>query len=169
MARQIQIRRGTATEHNSFIGAIGEVTMDTTNNTLRVHDGETAGGTILAKQSDIPNLNDADYVTESQLPTANNNYTWFRKHASGWIEQGGKSVTTSGNPKQIMLPIEMANTNYEIFVQGITSMDGYNNAQWQVMPVVTTTCSKTTTSFFVQASITGYDLSFYWYVRGIKQ
>lgn len=56
MARQIQIRRGTATEHNSFTGAIGEITMDTTNNTLRVHDGQTVGGTILARESIISKM-----------------------------------------------------------------------------------------------------------------
>ena len=44
MSRQIQIRRGTSAEHNNFTGAIGEITMDTTNNTLRVHDGVTPGG-----------------------------------------------------------------------------------------------------------------------------
>ena len=44
MSRQIQIRRGTAAEHNNFTGAMGEVTMDTTNKTLRVHDGTTVGG-----------------------------------------------------------------------------------------------------------------------------
>ena len=53
MSRQIQIRRGTAAEHENFTGAIGEITMDTTNKTLRVHDGETAGGTALAKSSDM--------------------------------------------------------------------------------------------------------------------
>jgi len=52
MSRQIQIRRGSAAENDAFTGAIGEVTMDTTNKTLRVHDGTTAGGTKLAKQSD---------------------------------------------------------------------------------------------------------------------
>lgn len=56
MARQIQIRRGTATEHNSFTGAIGEITMDTTNNTLRVHDGQTVGGTILARESIVSKM-----------------------------------------------------------------------------------------------------------------
>ena len=55
MSRQIQIRRGTATENDAFTGAIGEVTMDTTNNTLRVHDGQTRGGTVLAKKSEISN------------------------------------------------------------------------------------------------------------------
>ncbi len=44
MSRQIQIRRGSAAEHDNFTGAIGEITMDTTNKTLRVHDGVTVGG-----------------------------------------------------------------------------------------------------------------------------
>lgn len=54
MTKQIQIRRGTAAQHQEFTGAIGEITMDTTTNTLRVHDGATVGGTVLARQSEIP-------------------------------------------------------------------------------------------------------------------
>lgn len=53
MAKQVQFRRGTSTEHNSFTGVVGEVTVDTTNNTLRVHDGSTVGGTRLARFSEI--------------------------------------------------------------------------------------------------------------------
>ena len=49
---QVQLRRGTATEHNTFTGAVGEVTVDTTNDTLRVHDGSTTGGVRLAKLSE---------------------------------------------------------------------------------------------------------------------
>jgi len=48
----VQLRRGTDTEHSSFTGAEGEVTVDTTNNTLRVHDNSTAGGIRLAKLSE---------------------------------------------------------------------------------------------------------------------
>lgn len=48
----VQLRRGTDTEHSSFTGAVGEVTVDTTNDTLRVHDGSTAGGIRLAKLSE---------------------------------------------------------------------------------------------------------------------
>lgn len=48
----VQLRRGTDTEHSSFTGAEGEVTVDTTNDTLRVHDGSTAGGIRLAKLSE---------------------------------------------------------------------------------------------------------------------
>ena len=44
MARQIQLRRGTTAEHSTFTGAVGEVTVDTTKDTIVVHDGSTAGG-----------------------------------------------------------------------------------------------------------------------------
>lgn len=53
MSRQIQIRRGTAAEHNDFTGAIGEITMDTTNNSLRVHDGSTVGGHNILNETKI--------------------------------------------------------------------------------------------------------------------
>ena len=47
-AYAIQFRRGTTVEHNSFTGLLGEVTVDTTKNTVVVHDGSTAGGYALA-------------------------------------------------------------------------------------------------------------------------
>lgn len=54
---QVKLRRGTAAEHDTtnggFTGAEGEVTVDTTNDTLRVHDGSTAGGERLAKYSEL--------------------------------------------------------------------------------------------------------------------
>jgi hypothetical protein len=47
-AYAIQFRRGTTTEHSSFTGLAGEVTVDTTKNTVVVHNGSTAGGYALA-------------------------------------------------------------------------------------------------------------------------
>jgi hypothetical protein len=44
MATQVQIRRGTAAENDAFTGAAGELTYDTTNKRVRIHDGGTAGG-----------------------------------------------------------------------------------------------------------------------------
>lgn len=44
MAEQLQLRRGTTAENDAFTGAVGEVTVDTTLNEIRVHDGATAGG-----------------------------------------------------------------------------------------------------------------------------
>ena len=63
MAKQLQLRKGTATEHDTFTGANGEVTVDTTNKTLRVHDGSTVGGTRLATLT-------GGSVPAAQLPAA---------------------------------------------------------------------------------------------------
>ena len=48
MSTQIQYRRGTAVQNNAFTGVLGEITVDTTNKTLRVHDGTTVGGANIA-------------------------------------------------------------------------------------------------------------------------
>lgn len=60
----------------------------------------------------------ADAVIDYQEPTADNNYTWYRKYKSGWVEQGG---TVSANRVReisaaVNLPIEMANTNYNVYM-----------------------------------------------------
>lgn len=44
MATRLQLRKGTTTEHSTFVGADGEVTVDTTKKALVLHDGVTAGG-----------------------------------------------------------------------------------------------------------------------------
>lgn len=53
MSIRVQIRRGTAAAHASFVGAEGEVTMDTTAKRLRLHDGATAGGIPAARLDEI--------------------------------------------------------------------------------------------------------------------
>jgi hypothetical protein len=50
MAKQVQFRRGTTSQHSSFTGAVGEITVDTDKDTVVVHDGSTAGGHPLVKQ-----------------------------------------------------------------------------------------------------------------------
>ncbi len=44
MPTTLQFRRGTTSQNNSFTGSVGEVSVDTDLDTLRVHDGSTAGG-----------------------------------------------------------------------------------------------------------------------------
>ena len=51
MAIQIQLRQGTTTEHNTFTGAVGEVTVDTTKDVPVVHDGVTVGGFPVAARA----------------------------------------------------------------------------------------------------------------------
>ena len=56
----IQLRRGTTSEHSTFTGLVGEITVDTTKVTLVVHDGATAGGYPLAKASDVSSASGLD-------------------------------------------------------------------------------------------------------------
>ena len=55
MAKLLKLRRGTTTQHGSFTGAEGEVTIDTTKDTAVVHDGSQAGGRPLLRE-DLSNL-----------------------------------------------------------------------------------------------------------------
>ena len=53
MAKKLQLRRGTTSQHSSFTGAVGEVTVDTDKDVLVVHDGSTAGGFPSVKSGSI--------------------------------------------------------------------------------------------------------------------
>jgi hypothetical protein len=49
MATQVQIRRGTSSQVAAFTGAEGEIVVNTTNDSVHVNDGSTAGGFELAR------------------------------------------------------------------------------------------------------------------------
>jgi len=53
MSKLLRLRGGTTSEHSTFTGALREVTVDTTKDTLVVHDGSTAGGFALATATDV--------------------------------------------------------------------------------------------------------------------
>ena len=106
MAKQLQLRRGTTVQNDAFTGAVGELTMDTQKKQLRVHDGSTQGG-----------AGTIDPIVAFQKPTSSNNYTWFRRYASGWIEQGWRQ-TWSGAWTTCTLPVEMADADYTCLAGG---------------------------------------------------
>ena len=82
MAKQVKRRRGSTAEHDVFIGAEGEVTVDTDIQTLVVHDGLLAGGYPLAK-ADLSNADLANKINVAELATTDG--------AAGHI------LTTDGN------------------------------------------------------------------------
>lgn len=59
--RKLQIKRGTKSQNENYTGLSGEITYDTDEHTLRIHDGTTPGGHMVAGNS-----ND-DYVTTDQV------------------------------------------------------------------------------------------------------
>ena len=73
MPTTLQFRRGTATQNNAFTGAAGEITFDTTNKTLRVHDASTAGGTRLATKAELDALNVSSFTGGEGIDISNSN------------------------------------------------------------------------------------------------
>ena len=67
MAKLLKLRRGTTSQHSSFTGAEGEVTVDTDKKVVVVHDGSTAGGVPLATATDVSGkqASDADLTALS--------------------------------------------------------------------------------------------------------
>ncbi|OUW00828.1 MAG: hypothetical protein CBD16_06230 [Betaproteobacteria bacterium TMED156] len=85
----IQRRRGTAAEHGSFTGLAGELTVNTTRNSIHVHDASTAGGHELAK-ADLSNLT-TTALNGSLLIDTDNAYDL------GSASAGFRNVFISGN------------------------------------------------------------------------
>jgi hypothetical protein len=84
----------------------------------------------------------ADSVIDYQEPTAENGYTWYRKYASGWVEQGGIISTNVDAAFIQTLPIVMASNNYNVVVTRKTISDdtGTINSRWcRVYDLTTTT------------------------------
>lgn len=73
MPTVLQLRRGTTAEHSTFTGAEGEVTVNTSKDTLVVHDGSTQGGfeIALADGSNFTGL-DLSSVAQDIIPDGDN-------------------------------------------------------------------------------------------------
>ena len=69
MATELRLRGGTTAQHASFTGATKEITVDTTKNTVVVHNGSTAGGVPLATESDLTSeVNSSVHAPGTGLP-----------------------------------------------------------------------------------------------------
>ena len=66
MAKRVQRRRGTTSEHSTFTGYIGETTVDTSKDTVIVHDGSQAGGYPLARE-DLSNVTLTNLIGVNEL------------------------------------------------------------------------------------------------------
>ena len=79
---------------------------------------DTAVATCNQVLADVSALNQGDYVIKTQLPTEENNYSWYRLYKSGWVEQGKfRNFMESNASVTCMLIIPMKDTNY--FVTGL--------------------------------------------------
>ena len=100
MTTALQLRRGTTSQHRTFTGANGEVTVDTTKKTAVVHDGVTPGGTPLAKEADALNKVRFDVSTQGLKDTQKSNARTNINAAkdpgtNGWIVRTGAGTTAA--------------------------------------------------------------------------
>ena len=106
-------------------------------------------------------------VIEFQAPTAANDYTWYRKYADGWVEQGGVNSWTGVASKTvtITLPVEMADTNYTALA--IPKSTRSNTSNWSFQVCFSPKTS--TTVLFTAYSSNTADLStgMSWEVKGM--
>jgi len=140
---QVQFRRGNTAQNLAFTGAVGEVTVDTTLFTMRVHDGVTPGGFETSTVNSVQTLSNKTLTSPNiqtpsiTSPTFLGNITW-----SGNIINGGATsfISTAGN-------ITGSNVIASANLVGATA---------SVTNVVTTTVSATTVS--ATGNITGGNL-----------
>ena len=110
MTEQLQLRGGTAVQNDVFTGAPREVTVDTTNQILRLHDGTTAGGFPIGQGLPPPTptlqeVTDAGNTTDKGIQVASLNSTGdiatqtdltaVNIHAVGTSTLGTANITTA--------------------------------------------------------------------------
>ena len=93
MTRILQIRRGTAAQNDNFTGLAGEITMDTTNKTVRVHDGETLGGFALARADEVEEAREIEAFDIDDVP-AEFWQTLFATYQTTSVQSTSASLTT---------------------------------------------------------------------------
>ena len=111
-----------------------------------------------------------DYVIESQEPTAENGYTWYRLYKSGWVEQGGfiQSSSTGSVGQSVSLPIEMSNSNYLVqktLSKVINSSQGFD---WVWIGDSSSEQINTSTTIYLSIPSATYCNGVTWEAKGIS-
>ena len=136
MAKLLKLRRGTTSQHSSFTGAEGEVTVDTDKETLVVHNGSTAGGFPVARAD---GTGTANFTITGELDAATGDF-------SGDVDVDGTleadAITVNGTAlNTVIAGVTVSNatnaatfttsannstdeTVYPVFVDGATGAQG---------------------------------------------
>ena len=119
MAKLLKLRRGTTSQHGSFTGAEGEVTVDLNKDTLVVHDGSTQSGHTLLRE-DLSNL------PAGQIDNADVNASAAIAGTKISPDFGSQGITTTGG---------LGTGNYTITSDAptITFTDNDNNPDYKII------------------------------------
>src|SRR6056300_1177311 len=112
MATEVKRRRGTTVEHSTFTGAVAELTVDLTKDTVVVHDGATQGGFPLLRE-DFDNVPTTAPFTHITLDTAifDTTYTETGSETQGTLywnsDEETLSLVTNGESIELGQKVEI--------------------------------------------------------------
>ena len=152
------------TNITNLMASVSNLTTSLTNLSNSVDTLTTSVGTLDNRTTGI-----LDYVIETQLPSAENNYIWYRKYKSGWVEQGGYNFMNGYVRNEyfvITLPITMADANYTVSLNFESKTQNYHTGT----DFFLFSDNYTTTSFHYLArggDSNNYKVSSSWQVSGM--
>ena len=136
-----------ASKSNSIYGNSNTVQPKATQMYLYFYVGnftQTAIEQTAGLNAEMFNDLNAHKVIEFQAPTSTNGYTWYRKYADGWVEQGGRCTvpTTNGlssSSVTVTLPVPIATPEQATLAyNGMGSTEYYANCENQATLTATT-------------------------------
>ena len=92
MSTQVQYRRGTGAQNDAFTGASAEITVDTTNGTLPVHDGIVAGGSNIATVAYVDNA--VGSLSADSISNGTSNVKVLSSGGNVAVTVGGSGIVT---------------------------------------------------------------------------
>ena len=121
MAKQVQFRRGTTSQHSTFTGVVGEITVDTDKNTAVIHDGSTAGGHPIVSDQTVA-------LTEGSNVTITGTYPNFTIASTdnNTTYSAGTGIDLAGTTFSIDSTVVTSSYTGDIDVTGELIVDSYN-------------------------------------------
>lgn len=137
MSTEVRWRRGTAAQNDAFTGALAEITVDTTNSDLRIHDGATPGGKgILARVPPVgpATIAEAEALTPDVAPdyirtagyaaAGDGGGALYKKVASEPAHAGKFSLTLSDGVTVVWYELPRIVADPMAFAMGVYINDG---------------------------------------------
>jgi hypothetical protein len=142
MATRVQFRRGTTAEHSTFTGAEGEITVNTTKDTLVVHDGSTAGG------FEIVSLAASQTLTNKTLTSPTFTAPVLGTPASGTLTNcTGLPVASGVSGLGTGVATFLATPSSANLISAITDETGSGALVFGTSPAITTSITTPSTTF----------------------
>ena len=136
MSKTVQFKRGNANVSATYVGAQGEITVNTDNYTLNVHDGVRAGGyTIL--NANVSNIGNLSVTNQTIIGTSANT-----------------NITLSPNNASVVLTSNLVTPNIAINRYTIQSV---NSGSSLTLPAETDAANVDLTNTFSNIRFTTYD------------